>query len=98
MRIAYCGYDFFYTCLKKLLKMETVEVIRVFTFDTDNQYNYNKYVTKLAEENQIPITTRKISLRAIYTGYRLSMTSVSGESIFIPLSCPREGVVGRCLL
>lgn len=88
MRIAYCGYDFFYTCLKRLLKMETVEVIRVFTFDTDNQYNYNKYVTKLAEENQIPITTRKISeqdVRELFLEYHCDCIVTAGYLYRIPV-------------
>lgn len=70
MRIAYCGYDFFYTCLKKLLSMKQIEVVKVFTFKTDNKYNYNKYIMKLAKENRIPVTTRKISENAVRNLFR----------------------------
>lgn len=35
MKIAYFGYDFFYDCLKTVLS-EGHDVIKVFTFDTDN--------------------------------------------------------------
>ena len=61
MRIAYCGYDFFYSCLKKIIDMESLDVIQIFTFKTDNHYNFNEYIYELSEQNGIPVTDEKIT-------------------------------------
>lgn len=61
MKIAYCGYDFFYTCLEKLVEKDDIEVLKIFTFETDNHYNFNSYLHKIAEENGISITDKRIT-------------------------------------
>lgn len=66
MRIAYCGYDFFYSCLRKFIDMNHVEIIKIFTFETDNKYNYNKYIVDLSKMNNIPITFQRISEQDVY--------------------------------
>lgn len=61
MRICYLGYDFFYGCLEELLKLKDIKILKVFTFETDNKYNFNCYVEKLAKENNIPIKHTRIT-------------------------------------
>lgn len=61
MKIAYCGYDFFYTCLEKLVKADNVEVLGIFTFPTDNHYNFNVNMHRIAEDNGISITEERIT-------------------------------------
>lgn len=52
MKIAYFGYDFFYKCLDLLIKSEH-EVIKVFTYKTDNVYNFNEKILDLCNKNDI---------------------------------------------
>lgn len=61
MKICYLGYDFFYGCLEEILKLKNIEVLKVFTFETDNKYNFNYNVVKLANENNISIKYDKIT-------------------------------------
>lgn len=88
MKIVYCGYDFFYTCLKKILEMDNIEVIKIFTFNTDNKYNFNKYITRLAEENHIPITTQKIfesDIRELFLEWHCDCIVTAGYPYKIPV-------------
>ena len=64
MRIAYCGYDFFSACLRQLLGADH-HVVQVFTFDCDNRFDFNQYLFEIAEQYQLPITTRPIDKAAI---------------------------------
>lgn len=61
MKICYLGYDFFYSCLEQVLKLKDIEVLKVFTFKTDNKYNFNCNIVKLAKENNIPIQYTRIT-------------------------------------
>lgn len=61
MKICYLGYDFFYGCLEEILKLKNIEVLKVFTFETDNKYNFNYNIVKLSNENNIPIKYDKIA-------------------------------------
>lgn len=54
MRIAYFGYDFFWTCLDALIA-EKHEIVAVFTFATDNKYNHNSNLTRLAASTSAPV-------------------------------------------
>lgn len=60
MKLAYCGYDFFKDCLSGLLDSGH-EVIRVFSFNTDNKYDFNNYIFSIAEEKKIPISIGGVS-------------------------------------
>ena len=60
MKIAYFGYDFFYDCLKTVLS-EGHDVIKVFTFDTDNQYNFNTFLKNICEQKAIPAQTSPVT-------------------------------------
>lgn len=61
MKICYLGYDFFSGCLEEILKLKDVEILKIFTFETDNKYNFNCNVTKLAKENNISLQYTKIT-------------------------------------
>jgi methionyl-tRNA formyltransferase len=55
MKIAYCGYDFFHSCLRHLIE-DGHDVLKVFTFDCDNRFNFNTYVYEICRQQHIPIT------------------------------------------
>ena len=61
MKIAYCGYDFFSDCLEVLCNMPEVEILKIFTFPTDNKYNFNCNIISIAEENNIPYSLEPIT-------------------------------------
>lgn len=61
MKICYLGYDFFYGCLEEILRLKNVEVLKIFTFKTDNKYNFNYNIVKLANENNIPLEYNRIT-------------------------------------
>lgn len=58
MKIAYCGYDFFYSCLEELIN-EGHTILKIFTFQTDDKYNYKCKIEKIAIDNNIPISYDK---------------------------------------
>ena len=60
MRIAYCGYDFFYTCLDGLLE-EGHELVELFTWPTDNEYDFNEQVLRIAQSKKARITLSPIN-------------------------------------
>jgi methionyl-tRNA formyltransferase len=60
MKIAYCGYDFFFECLKTI-DSAGHSVISIFTNECDNhRYVFNTEVQKFASSRGIPFTDRKI--------------------------------------
>lgn len=64
MKIAYFGYDFFSGCLSTLLK-QGHQVLRVFSFETDNKYNFNEQVIRQASRHGIPTKIDKVSAKDI---------------------------------
>jgi methionyl-tRNA formyltransferase len=65
MKIAYFGYDFFYRCLEHLSGAGH-EVVKVFTYKTDNKYNFNDYIISLADSSHIPVQFSKVTPSDIY--------------------------------
>jgi methionyl-tRNA formyltransferase len=59
MKIAYCGYDFFSQCLQTLLSRGD-EVYRAFTFECDNRFDFNQYITDICQRHDIPLTDKPI--------------------------------------
>ncbi|MDQ3130518.1 MAG: hypothetical protein M3Q99_07135 [Acidobacteriota bacterium] len=59
MKIAYFGYDFFYKCLEHLSD-NGHEVVKVFTYKTDNKYNFNDYIISLADSFHAPVQFSKV--------------------------------------
>lgn len=64
MRFAYFGYDFFYSCLDELVK-EGHTLVKLFTFSTDNKYNFNYKVVEIANKANAPICYDKPKLQDI---------------------------------
>jgi len=60
MKIAYFGYDFFASCLERILQ-DGHEVLCVFTFETDNKYNFNEKIISLATAHGIRVATAAVS-------------------------------------
>lgn len=60
MKVAYCGYDFFHTCLRYLINQDH-EILHAFTFECDNQFNYNQYINGICYEHDIPIKEEPIT-------------------------------------
>ena len=55
MKIAYCGYDFFASCLEALIE-DGHELVELFTFPTDNEYDFNDRVMRVAQTVKARIT------------------------------------------
>jgi methionyl-tRNA formyltransferase len=54
MKIAYCGYDFFKDCLKQLID-DGHEILEIFSFPTDNKYDFNDFIFSFANSIKAPI-------------------------------------------
>ena len=59
MKIAYCGYDYFYACLNQLLA-DKHDVYRVFTVPCDNRYNFNQYVRDICKTHNISLSEERV--------------------------------------
>lgn len=64
MKIAYCGYDFFHSCLRYLLSSD-YQILKVFTFDCDNRFNYNSYIYEISRQHSLPVSEKPISTEDI---------------------------------
>jgi len=92
MKIAYCGYDFFSSCLSELLAAD-FEVYRVYTFPCDNRNEYNQYLYEICAHNKIEISTQRINDEVILqlesegcellitAGYRYKIPDLSRSTI-----------------
>ena len=60
MKIAYAGFDLHYPSLESL-EAAGCEVMRVFTYPTDNVYEFNRQVTGFAEARGIPWTDARVT-------------------------------------
>jgi methionyl-tRNA formyltransferase len=64
MKIAYFGYDFFYSCLEMLVQ-EGHEVVKVFSYETDNHYNFRANVERIAKNIGAQLQVEKVSKQDI---------------------------------
>ena len=60
MKIAYLGYDAFYPCLEAAFDASD-EIIKIFTFPTDNIYEFNEKIISFARKHKIPYTDKRIT-------------------------------------
>lgn len=60
MKIAYAGFDLLYPCLEALEEAGCT-VMKVFTYPTDNDYEFNRQVVGFAEARNIPWTDQRIT-------------------------------------
>lgn len=67
MKIAYCGYDFFLDCFLSLCENENIEVLEVFTYITDDVYNFNRNLISEAEQRHIPVHKDRITVENVCT-------------------------------
>jgi methionyl-tRNA formyltransferase len=61
MNIAYCGYDFFAPCMSEL-EVAGHEIIKLFTWVTDGQYDFNEFVVDFADKRAIEISYERMNL------------------------------------
>ena len=91
MRFAYCGYDFFHECLSLLVESGH-ELTELFTWPTDNEYDFNTNVMKLAQRSKARITLSPISQ------YDLERLRQKGTELIISAAYPYKIPDGRGLL
>ncbi len=60
MKILYFGYDLFSDCLEYLVSLPNVEIVKIYSFESDGKFDFNCKVKKLADQNGIPFTEQKI--------------------------------------
>lgn len=65
MRIAYLGYDLLYPCMTALAE-SGCEIMEVFTFPTDDEFEFNQEVKEFAAALGVPCTDRRITLEDIH--------------------------------
>ena len=92
MKIAYCGYDFFYACLNQLLA-DSHDIYHVFSFSCDNRYNFNQYIRDICQEHELPFSEQIVDERTIKkleedgcellitAGYRYKIPDLASSSI-----------------
>lgn len=69
MKIAYFGYDFFYRCLETLVE-DQHEIVRIFSYDTDNKYNFNDNIERIANNLNIGVQINKVAKEDIVELYK----------------------------
>lgn len=87
MKIAYFGYDFFYGCMQTLLEQGHT-IIQLFTFETDNKYNFKEKVEQIAQENNIPVSYVKPTkdiIRNLFLEKGCDLLVVAGYIYKIPI-------------
>ena len=61
MNIIYFGYDLFAPCLKKLIEMPDVNILKIYSFEPDGSVDFNDEIKGLATVKKIPFTEEKIT-------------------------------------
>lgn len=61
VKIVYFGFDLFYDCFKALVKHPKVEIVALYTYNTDNVFEFNKKIVALAKRKIIPVFYNKIT-------------------------------------
>lgn len=81
MKIAYCGYDFFWSCLERIIDLKH-EVVEIFTFVTDDKWNFNRRVLEMAARERIRVSFSRI------TADDLSRLSAKGVEALVVAGYP----------
>ena len=66
MNIIYFGYDLFASCLKKLVEMPDVNILKIYSFETDGNVDFNDEIKGLADVKKIPFTEEKITKEELF--------------------------------
>ena len=61
MNIIYFGYDLFAPCLRKLLENPNVNVMKIYSFESDGDVDFNDEIKGLAAVKNIAFTEEKIT-------------------------------------
>ncbi len=65
MNILYFGFDMFAPCLEYLLSLENVNIMKIYSFDSDGYFDFHDKVKALAQENNIEFTLDKITAQEL---------------------------------
>ena len=65
MRIVYFGFDLFADCFRAVVNTKGVEVMALYTFHTDNEFEFNREVVAIAKAHNIPVHYEKITKEAL---------------------------------
>lgn len=65
MKVAYAGFDLLYPCLEEL-EQTGCQVAQIFTYPTDQVYEFNRDVVSFARQRDIPWTDRPITAEDLY--------------------------------
>lgn len=65
MRIVYFGFDLFADCFRAVVNTKGVEVMALYTFPTDNEFEFNREVVEIAKAHNIPVHYEKITRDAL---------------------------------
>lgn len=89
MKIVYFGFDLFADCFSTLCNMENVEIMALYTFPTDNVFEFNREVIAKAKEKGIPYYTEKITAEKLeeYFDKGCDITFSAGYIHKIPVLC-----------
>ena len=92
MRIIYFGFDLFYDCFEALINHDGIEVMALYTFKTDNVFEFNSRVVALAKSRNIPVHFEKITKEDIekYLDNGLDFTVSAGYIHKIPVPCDKR--------
>lgn len=61
MNILYFGFDMFAPCLEFLLAQKNVNVMKIYSFESDGYFDFNDKVKSIAEKNNIKFSLEKIT-------------------------------------
>ena len=65
MNILYFGFDMFAPCLEYLLSLENVNIMKVYSFESDGYFYFHDKVKALARKNDIEFTLDKITAQEL---------------------------------
>lgn len=65
MRIVYFGFDLFADCFRAVVNTKGVEVMALYTFKTDDVFEFNREVVEIAKMHNIPVHYEKITAEAL---------------------------------
>ena len=87
MRIVYFGYDLFADCFEKIASMQGIEIMAVYTFKTDDIFEFNSRIRSIAQGKNIPVHTEKITASALeeYFDNGCDLTLSAGYIYKIPI-------------
>ncbi len=95
MKIVYFGFDLFADCFRKISEMPGIEIMAVYTFKTDDIFEFNSEIREIAKNHNIPVFTEKITPEKLeeYFERGCNLTVSAGYIYKIPI-LPRKDFKG----